>query len=501
MKKLNFTVETLTKDNSLVGKDRDGFALPIALALGLVMLAFAGTSILVAQGDRNNAVQRRTTGASILVSDGAISRALLELNKPNNSVLLVRNYDPVDTNTGKTYLGADGVPKNGDESGTAIDQWTGYNPSSAPCYQQVGRGAPSITLTGIIGPNETYSIKAYRYNKQKKQGTLLVEGNYRGQISLVALTLSIEPVLDDFPGLMGIYHPSYLGTLALRGRQVLGTKGNIYYAPISSADSSLTAYSSPNDTATRPNYLKALWSSVSNDGASGDTVEGKIFACTLSPNIPTGMTGTNLGVINTSRTLKGLGGTTTTFYQVDKIDLANSDTLTVDTTGGPVQIDIPNHGNPGYNPYLAVTLRNTAKIVNIRTDGQPSRVGDLRIMIHGNNQTNLYDKTCIQNAFLYATEDELRLLTSGSGCPGGKNTNFEGVIWAEEILSSKNAPSNRPITYAGSGSSEYDLLVTPNATSGIAVPDDVSSLSDLLEYIDWPARYRYRTIENWQRVN
>jgi hypothetical protein len=488
------------KDTPPTFVKKGGFALPMALALGMVMLAFAGTSILVAQGNRNNAVQRRTTGASVLVSDGAISRALLALSESNNSVLLIRNYDPVDTNTGKNYLGADGIPKSGDESGTALNQWTGYNPSSAPCFQQAGRGAPSIALSGVIGPNETYTIRAYRYDKQKKQGTLLVEGNYKGQISLVAVTLSIAPILDDFPGLIGIYHWSHLGTLALRGREILGTKGNIYYSPASSSDSSLTAYSKPGDT-TRPNYLNALWSAA-NDGASGDTVEGKIFACTLSLNIPAGaVASTNLGLINTSQTIKGTGGTVITPYQIDKIDLANSDTLTVDTTGGPVQINIPNKGNPGYSPDHSITLRSTAKIINIRTDGQPPRVGDLRIMIYGNNQTNLYDKTCIQNAFLYASEDEFRLLTTGPGCPGGRNTNFEGVIWAEEILSSKNASSNRPITYSGTGGSEYDSLVTPNATSGIAVPDDVSSLSDLLEYVDWPARYRYGSIENWQRVN
>ncbi len=78
-----------------------GFALPIAIALGLVMIAFAGTSILVAQNDRNNAVQRRTSGASLLVGDSAVARAMLQLSNPNNGVLLVRNYDPINPTTGR----------------------------------------------------------------------------------------------------------------------------------------------------------------------------------------------------------------------------------------------------------------------------------------------------------------------------------------------------------------------------------------------------------------
>jgi hypothetical protein len=43
----------------------------------------------------------------------------------------------------------------------------------------------------------------------------------------------------------------------------------------------------------------------------------------------------------------------------------------------------------------------------------------------------LYDQTCIQNAFLRFQFDELRFFTSGAGCPGGQNTNVEGVVWME----------------------------------------------------------------------
>ncbi|HEY9826741.1 MAG TPA: hypothetical protein V6D19_14960 [Stenomitos sp.] len=465
-----------------------------------MMIAFAGTSILVAQSDRNSAAQRRTSRASLLVTDSAAARAMLQLSNPNNGVLLVRNYDPINPATGTNYLGADGVSKSGDETATAVDEWTGYNPSGSSCFQQLGWSAPNIALTGSIGINETYTIRAYRYNKQKQLGTLLVEGNFNGQISLVSVLLSFEPILDDFPGLL-LRQGGAPGILALRGRQVLGKKGNIYYSPASSADPSLTGYSNSGDS-TRPSYLNALYSSSTKDGASGDTVVGKIFACQLMPNIPAGITGTNLGTINTSQTLNGVGGQVTTFYQVDKINLANNDILTVDTTGGPVQIDVTDKGNPGTQPDLAITLRNNAKILNIRTDGQSPKVGDLRIMMRGNSQTNLYNNTCIQNAFLYAPVDELRILTAGPGCPGGQNTNFEGVVWAEEILSSKNAASNRAVSnYFGGGTTEYDSLVTPGATSGIAVPDDVSSLTDVLDYVNWPVRYRYGSIQGWQRVN
>ena len=107
----------------------------------------------------------------------------------------------------------------------------------------------------------------------------------------------------------------------------------------------------------------------------------------------------------------------------------------------------------------------------------------------------------MQQVFLYSHSDELLLLTNGPGCPGGQNTNFEGVVWVEAILSSKNNVSNRNVQYAHDGSKVYDTLVTPGATSGITVPDDVSSLVDLLQYTNVPVYYRFGEFKTWQRVN
>ncbi len=481
-----------------------GFALPIAIALGLMMIAFAGTSLLVAQGARNTGYQRKMSGAALLVSDSAVARAMLQLSNPNNAMLLVRNYDPINPETGQNYLGVDGLFGSGDETVTPTDEWTGYDPSGVPCFQQMGWSPPNIALTGTISPNESYTILAYRYSKKDKTGMLLVEGNYQGQRSKVAVTLSIEPVLDNFPGVLGLGErdPGWFGgNIGLRGRKILGRKANVYYYPRNSADPSLTAYSKPGDIA-RPSYLSAIYNSGAQDGANGDSVDQTIYACRLMPRIPFPTTGVLAGSILTSQTLSGTGGTTPTVFQVDKIALANSDNLTIDTTGGPVVLNITDDGNDGRFPTSSITLRNNAKILNARTDGQPPRVGDFRILIAGNSLVSLYDQSCIQNAFLFSVKDELRLLTAGPGCPGGQNTNFEGVVWAEDVFGAKNSDSNRSIsTYISSLNKEFDTLVIPGATSGVAVPDDVTSLSDLLEFIDLPVRYKYGTIQSWQRVS
>jgi hypothetical protein len=481
-----------------------GFALSLAIGMGFVITAIGITTICVAQNDRQTAQHRKESGSGLFVAEGGIARMLAQFHKPNNSSLLTRNYDTINSKTSKTYLGPDGVPNSGDEENTAVDQWTGYDLSAKPCFQAAGIGAPNLAKTGTMGIGDSYTLRSYRYDKTKKTGTVLVEGNHRGQSSFVAITFEIEPTLEDFPGIMMFDHdPSNTlwqrGVLALRGRRIMGSKGNVYYNPSSSPNPSLSGASQPGD-ANRSSYLNAVWSSAA-DGSNIDTVDGKIFACKVTPHIPIESPGTNLGVINTSTTLQGAGGIRPTVYQVNKIDLTNSETLTVNTTNGPVHINITDSGAEGNEPDLAITLRNTAKIINTRSDGQPPRVGDLRIMLRGNSQTNLYDQTCIQDAFLYSMQDELRILTSGPGCASGKNTNFEGVMWVQAALSSKNSSGNRNVNYiTGNSGTQYDTIITSGATSGIAVPDNVSSLTDLLEYIDWPTRYRIGKLRNWQRV-
>ncbi len=481
-----------------------GFALSLAMGLGLVITAIGITTICVAQNDRQTAQHRKESGSGLFVAEGGIARMLAQFHKPNNSLLLTRNYDTINSKTGKTYLGPDGVPNSGDEEIAAVDQWTGYDLSAKPCFQAAGIRSPNFAKTGTMGTGDSYALKAYRYDKTKKLGTVLVEGNHRGQLSFVAVTLEIEPALEDFPGLMLFDHDPnntswQRGVLALRGRRILGSKGNVYYNPSSSPNPFLSGSSQPGD-ANRSSYLSAVWSSVA-DGASSDTVDGKIFACKLTPNVPVESAGTHIETIDTSTTLQGSGGIIPTVYQVDKIDLASSESLTVNTTNGPVHINITDSGAGGNEPDQAITLRNTAKIINTRSDGKPPRVGDLRIMLRGNSQTNLYDRTCIQNAFLYSMQDELRILTSGPGCASGKNTNFEGVVWVQATLSSKNSSANRNVNYiTGNSGTQYDTTITSGATSGIAVSDDVSSLIDLVEYIDWPARYRIGALTNWQRV-
>lgn len=477
---------------------QQGFALSFAIAIGLVVTAIGITTLFVAQSDRQMAQNRKESGSGLFVAEGGIARMLAQFSQPNNSLLTVRNVDSINPKTNKTYLGPDGIPNSGDEESVAIDEWTGYNPSNQPCLQEAELGAPNFVRTGAMGSAGSYTLRSYRYDTAKNSGTLLVEGIHQGRSSFITVTFSVTPDPVNFPGVVVFdIIPGDMwraGVLALRGRQLLGRNSNVYYTPASSANPFLTGSSLP-ESPNRSNYLNAIWSNPILDGAKSDTVQGKILACNLMATVPDGVKGTNLGVINTNTTLKGLGGEHFTLYQFNQIDLTHHETLTIDTTGGPVQLDFNGTLDP------AIHLRGSAKIINIRTDGKPPRVGDLRILNRGHSKTLLENITCIQNAFLYMPVDELRLFTSGPGCPGGRNTNVEGVIWAEAILSSKVSLVSRDVYYLmGNTGLEYNFTITPGATSGIAVPEDVSSLMDLNDVVNWPMRYRIGEIQRWQRV-
>ena len=495
-------VKSLNKSSN-----QEGFALVMALVLGLMMTSMAVASVFVAQSDRMNAVQRKTTGSGLFIAEGGAAGLLAQFQKRNNSLLLVRNYDAINPKTNTTYLGPDGVPNSGDEETTAVDEWAGYNPSAQPCFQTMGVGAPNIQMSGQIGAGGSYTLKAYRYDPAKKVGTLFVQGSDQGQASYLTLKISVKPDLEEFPGILTT---NAMGRPALRGRQVLGSTANVYYPPATSADTSLTGSSSPGD-ANRASYLNAIWSGPSDIGssgscngqcqgqyednetssirASGDPVEGKIFACKLNPTLSTVPQGIDLKEIKDDKEnlLNGVAGGIR-YYQADSIKLKDGkNSLTVDTTNGPVYLYVKG----------PVNLSGDAQILNYRSDGKPPRVGDLRIVVVGDNPVQLRDTSCIQGAFLYNPIDDLDLFTSGKGCPGGRNTNFEGVVWMEGIYSSKNSSTNRDIP-------NYTLIhnqtIVPNANSGIAVPSDLSSLIDLIPSIDWPVRYRVEKIDAWQRV-
>ena len=431
-----------------------GFVLPIALAMGTVMILVGVAAVARSHYTRINTFSRQQTGGSLAVAEGGIARTLAQLSNPNNRVLLTGNYDTINPKTNKTYLGVDGILNNGDEENTAVNQWTSFSGTSL-CNNAPSAGTPNATYKGSIGNGDSYTLKAYRYNNANNTGIFLVEGKHKTSVSLIKVTIAVESSFSDFPGVVA------LEKMELLGREVVGSNGNVYYNPAFSANFRLTASSTRSD-ANRPDYLNAIKSGT-NDGFINDNVAGRIVACKLNPTIAYVPQGTNLGDITGNLTLPS-SSNGITYYQAKKIDI-DSKIVDVNTTAGAVYIYI---NGP-------VQVKGNSKFRNVRSDGIPPKVGDLRIIVSTTDQTQIYDTACIQNAFFYSPRGNLQLGGNGDGCPSNGNTNIDGVVWVREITN------------------------TSGSNSGIAVPDDLSSLSDITDSIGLPATKKFGSVKTWQR--
>lgn len=432
-----------------------GFVLPIALTMGTVMILVGVAAIARSQSTRLNSYSRaQTSGGSLTVAEGGVARTLAQLTKANNSVLLTGNYDAINPNTGKTYLGADGIFNNGDEETTPVNQWK--NPSGvASCGANSNSGTPDITYDGIIGDGDSYVLRAYRYDSINSTGTLLIEGKRKTSVSLIKVIVTVDAVASDFPGVVA------LEKLEMIGRNALGSNANLYYDSAFSNNPSLTASSAPG-ALNRSDYLNAIKSGT-NDGYSVDNIGGKIIACKLAPTFSYTPQGTDLGTLKNSQTLTGaVNGIT--HYRTNKIELDNK-IVNVDTTAGAVYLYVSGD----------VKVKGNTMIRNIRTDGIPPRVGDFRIIFSSDKQIKIEGRTCIQNAFLYAPQSSFMLDGVRDGCPSSGNTSIDGVVWAKNITNNSGCDS------------------------GIAVPDDVSSLSDIASSIGSSGYKKFGTVKSWQR--
>ncbi|MBW4618107.1 MAG: hypothetical protein KME17_01820 [Cyanosarcina radialis HA8281-LM2] len=439
-----------------------GFSLPVAMGTGLVLLMVG--SLLIARSMQSQAISigRSQTSNSLAIAEAGVARTLAQLTKSNNGILLTSNYDAINPKTGTTHLGADGIANDGDEENTAVDEWA--NPSAASsCASATSSGTPNISYSGTVGSDGQYTLKAYRYNSATKTGTLLIEGK-KGTLAsaYIAVTMSIDSntsTVSDFPGVIAIE------LIDLYGRVILGSNGNVYYDPAFSTNPSLTGSAKVGD-ANRPDYLNAVKSGPSN-GFTADSIDGTIVACKLTPTLPYTPQGTDLGTIKDKVTaISGTSGSIS-YYQANKIEINDTDTLDIDTTNGPVYLYV--NGD--------IKMNDAAQIRHIRTDGIAPKVGDLRIIVTAAKNIELNDTVCIQTAFIYAPLAQLQLKGSGDGCPSSGSSNIDGVVWVKEIVNNGNS-----------------------ANSGIALPNDVSSLTDVLNSVNLPAKNKIQAINAWQRL-
>jgi hypothetical protein len=511
------TRQNLRKFPPIRPVNHKGYVLTLTIALGLAMMILGLTAAMFVQTDNAIANNRKQNGQTLALTESGIERLMLQLSQRHNSLLLARNYDPINPRTNKNYLGPDGAPNSNDETNVTLDEWAGYSPASYPCFQQAGVVNPQFPalLTGSLPGGGSYRLLAYRYDPYSQTGSLLVEGTQAGQVSTVVARIHVAPELTTFPGVAAqrdrATGPTWAAKIVTRGRAISGSHANVYFPFNSSGNpavpTTVARINAPDNPSPRGSFSQAIWADPTLDGAGTDNISGQIIAC--NPDFrdyvyedefgPDPSFLSNSGVIDTSRTITAIAGNPNA-YLYNRIELDTNETLTVDTTNGPVFLYFT---NPNGSRSDAIILRDNAKIINMRTDGKPPRVGDLRLLATGDNsgggvRFKLYGQSCIENAHAFIPYGDLMVMTTGGGCPTSPNANAVGVFWVESILSSKNAAGNRNQPYQGT--SEHDSLVTAGAISGIRVPEDVSSLYDVLRFVRIPWRYRFGEVRSWQQV-
>lgn len=192
-------------------QSEQGFALPVAIGLGLAMTLVGTTMVIRSQGDQVTASAQRETAQSSAIAEGGIARTLSRLNLPDNAYLLTLNYDPLNSslNPSKTYLGPNQIQNDGDGETAAVNTW--ITPPSVGGCPAANKSIPNGILSGSIG-SEDYQLTAYRYNAgpdgiphtaDDVGGALLLEGTQGGSVSRVQVLVPVtqKTVANSFPGL------------------------------------------------------------------------------------------------------------------------------------------------------------------------------------------------------------------------------------------------------------------------------------------------------------
>jgi hypothetical protein len=422
-----------------------GFALPIALGLGFVMLLIAATMIMRSQGDQVTASAQKNTAQSLAVNEGGVTRSISILNQPNNAFLLKLNYDPINPDTGETYLGPDGIPNSSDEETTAVNQWSSP-PNSIPCSSSIS--APSELVSETTIGSGSYEVKAYRYrdpdgipNNGDEIGTLLVEGQQGNAVSQVQVSMRIvqRPLDGSFAGL-------YASNLIDLGNNdvISVTGGSGAAANVICRDCTVDADQCVGGVPTQEGLEDAV-AMGPNSQVDGNIMIG-------DPQLPPVPTPPASGAIN----LGSVGGGNNLLplelpragdspssgayhYIINDLDIG-SNVITVDTTDYPVYLyvsgDVTLNGQGG--------ISHSGSSERLRLYGNPADADDTNdqsITISGGSSPT--------KMFIYAPDANMGI-NGGSSSP-----DIEGAVWVKtwDESNSNNAeivvPDNMPTLLGG----------------------------------------------------
>lgn len=457
-----------------------GFAIPIAVGMGLTMILIATTLIVRSQGDQVSASAQKATAQSLAVAEGGMTRTLFKLNQssPNVSSLMKRTYDPIDSSTGKTFLGLDGKANSGDELTVAVNEWTAAN--MPPCT------TTSDLLNGTIG-NSPYKVLAYRYDAATKIGTLLVKGQISTGNSSEARVQQTFTVSSKVGSLVGV-----LGTddIDLGNNDIRGTNGNVACTNTTKCPVPSGSCSSLTNISTNSVARDAIGAGPQAD------IGGKIFLGPLTtPSLPTMPTVWN-GSGTAPTTAFTISNSGSPFDYIDNnttLVFPRSSDFTSHVAGTPYNYSINNINANGFN----ITINTQMDSPGTPLANRRNPTGDPvyfwvsgNINMGGSSQLNHTTSSTNPTAFrIYGTSTTSQDFTVASGA-----SNVDAFIFAPNARVGINGTGTIDgLVYAKSFGE-----VGANGNAVVNVPNNVnlgSSLGDLAVYFS----NQTDSINSWQR--
>jgi hypothetical protein len=368
-----------------------GYALPLALILGVAMTGVALTILARSRTTSLTAQSQSRSAESLLAAEGGIDRTYALLSQFAFSSLLRVNHDP------------DGL------LGPAEAGW--FAEGTRPlCYTDAGLEA--ALLSGSAGSG-SYDVLAYRYDDVTQEGTLMVQGNQGTAISQVVQSVDVEPDPATFPGLLGTI------VVDLGNNDVIGVDGNVVCSDRTECEVVCTT---PN-TAPTDQSLRDAVGAKANSVVSGEIYVGELELPPIPPR-PNPMPYL-LGVINNNLTLPRPGDTPPYIYNVSSINLSGNSVLTVDATTEPVTFYMD--GNIRVSGTTEIRTVAGAPLANFRIYGDTIAT----------NTITLNGSTCIE-AFIYAPNASMGISGGGSCSP----FNVDGAVWVKEWQGSDSNVAN-----------------------------------------------------------
>lgn len=213
---------------SLLSHRSRGFALPLALILGVAMTGVALTMLLRSRTTNLNTQSQRRSAESLSATEGGIDRTLAMLNRPGFSGLLLGIHDPNQLLSPDVDEDVDSTIWTEDAAGVAFG--SGCSAIKGPIGE--GGGALDIDIDDILQGSArpgSYEVLAYRFYQNKPdwggKGLLMVEGKSGAAVSRVMQAIQvIENTTDPdltFPGLLGFEN------VDMGNNDVLGVDGNV----------------------------------------------------------------------------------------------------------------------------------------------------------------------------------------------------------------------------------------------------------------------------------